>query len=500
MSDDSTDVDAIVNRVGADSAITLGARVLDNGVRFVVQIFIARLLGATLFGLYSLAYVIIKFGNKISLLGLHTGMVRFIPKSEAIGEDRDGILLVGVVVPLVVGVSAGTALHLGADTVAAVMNQPGVARPLRLFAFLLPVYTFGILSSSILQGHGYVRGMAIVRYVLLPVGYFTGILVAFWRYPTLEGAIAGFAVSVLLAAIGGCVLVARTVDINLGREIVASARHQFRPLLSYSIPLYLSGFAFVLLSNTDMLMIGALTKPDVVGQYRASMQLANVYTLILGSTNAVIAPIISSMEAGDRYDGIDRLYKLVTRWIFTTNALLFAGSVVLARDLLGLFGPEFVIAWPFFLVLALGQLANGMVGGVENLLKMTGNERIVFVDNAGALVINVVLNYVLILEFGGFGAAVATATTFATVNFVQFYQVRSRIDISPFTRRLLKPAVAGVAAAGTGLLVYSLLPWYGVGVVIVVSYGFALLALGPEPVDRRLVEKIAHRIRTTVGR
>jgi len=499
MSDDSLDLDVIVDRVGADSTITLGTRVLDNGIRFAVQILLARLLGVAMFGLYSLAYVVIKLAHRVSLLGLHTGMVRFVSKNEATGEDWDGVLLVGIVVPLAVGVLAGTALHMGADTIAAVMGQSGVARPLRLFAFLLPVYTFGILSSSILQGHGYVRGMAVVRYVLLPVGYLAGVLVAFWRYPTLEGAIAGFAVGVVLAAIGGGALVVRTIDFGLGRETVTSARRQFRPLLSYSMPLYLSGFMFVLLSNADMLMVGALTGPDIVGQYRASMQLANVYTLVLGSTNAVIAPIISSMEARDRYDGIDRLYKLVTRWIFTANVLLFAGSVVLAQDLLRLFGSEFVVAWPFFIILALGQLANSMVGGVEILLKMTGNERIVLVDNAGAFVLNVVLNYVLILQFGGLGAALATATTFATVNFVQFYQVRSRIDVSPFTRRLLKPVVAGVASAGVGALVYSLLPWYGVGVVIVVSYGFALLALGPEPVDRRLVEKLAQRVRLTGG-
>lgn len=495
MSDDSIDVDAIVNRVGADSAITLGIRVLDNGIRFVIQVLLGRMLGVALFGVYSIGYVLIKLTNELSSLGLKTGMVRFISKNETTGEDRDGVLLVGIVVPLTIAVLSGVVLHVGADMLATAAGHPRVARPLRLFALLLPLYTFSILFSSILQAHGYVRGMAVVRYVLLPVGYLAGVLVAFWHYPTLEGAIAGFAVGVVLATIGGSALVVRRIDFGIGKEPVTSARRQFRPLLSYSLPLYVSGLAYVLLSNTDMLMIGALAESDVVGQYRASVQLASVYSIVLGSTNAVIAPIISLMEEKDQYDKIDRLYKLVTRWIFTANVLLFAGSVVLAQDLLRLFGPEFVVAWPFFLVLALGQLANGMVGGVRNLLEMTGNERILLADNAGALVLNIFLNYILILQFGGLGAALATAVTVITLNFAQLYQVRSKISVSPFTPRLFKPALSGIVSIGVGVFIYDLLPWYGVGVVIVMTYGLTLLALGPAPVDRRLVEELVHRVR-----
>jgi O-antigen/teichoic acid export membrane protein len=80
--------------------------------------------------------------------------------------------------------------------------------------------------------------------------------------------------------------------------------------------------------------------------------------------------------------------------------------------LIGIFGVENpVAAYPWLILLAFGQLTNAFAGPVMNILNMTGYEKSARNTMLVTAILNVILNVLLIPQFGPLGAAIATTIT-----------------------------------------------------------------------------------------
>jgi O-antigen/teichoic acid export membrane protein len=113
-----------------------------------------------------------------------------------------------------------------------------------------------------------------------------------------------------------------------------------------------------------------------------------------------------------------------------------AGVIVLGRFLLGLFGDEFVAAYPALVILAAGQIVNALCGTVGSLMIMTRLHREAATVFGGAAALNIALNAVLIPRFGLNGAAIATSTTVVLWNVVMVVLVVRKLGVNPTPFRL----------------------------------------------------------------
>jgi O-antigen/teichoic acid export membrane protein len=134
-------------------------------------------------------------------------------------------------------------------------------------------------------------------------------------------------------------------------------------------------------------------------------------------------------------------------------------------------------------IIALGMLLATASGPVDVMLLMAGRSALSLANNSAALAVNLVLNLLLIPQYGIVGAAVAGVAALVTRNLLPLIQVRRLLGMSPTSGGLLwacgaaalsfaaLPLLAriglgtGVAAALTGLAlgatVYLALLWLG---------------------------------------
>ena len=102
--------------------------------------------------------------------------------------------------------------------------------------------------------------------------------------------------------------------------------------------------------------------------------------------------------------------------------------IILFRDyLLGFFPDEFASASLIMLVLIIGQLVNSVVGSVGYILQMTGHQLICQNILIVSAIMNVVLNLVLIPEFGILGAALASMSSMVFQNVTMMLYIRKRL-------------------------------------------------------------------------
>ena len=156
--------------------------------------------------------------------------------------------------------------------------------------------------------------------------------------------------------------------------------------------------------------------------------------------------------------------------------------MVLADDVLAVFGPAYVAGVTALIIVAFAQLYSSSVGPTPRMLAMTENQNVVMVATAIAAVIGLSVSIVLIWSASTsegkiLGAAIGMATGIVFENTANLLAVRRRLGFWPYNLAWLKPLVAGLAAAAAAYLVGVLLPLPVLATLVVSGVVFGLIYL-----------------------
>jgi O-antigen/teichoic acid export membrane protein len=221
--------------------------------------------------------------------------------------------------------------------------------------------------------------------------------------------------------------------------------------------------------------MGAFAAAGPVGIFTAAARTATLSTIVRFAFSGIFSPIISSFYARDELDDLGRLYKDVSRWIFTGAFALFLPIVLLSQQILAIFGPGFITGWTALIIVSAAQLYSSSVGPTPRMLAMTGNQNVAMLATTVASLVGVVVSFALVPSLGMLGAALGMAAAITTENTGTMLAVRKRLGFLPYNWAWLKPLAAGLISAVAAYLVKLVLPLPGVlATIAVVSAVFGL--------------------------
>ena len=410
------------------TAIALGVQILGIAVTYTMQVLLARWMGATQYGVYDYVISIGTFLGFLAGLGLPNSLLRFIPQYSV---EQDWGKLRGIIwgswryvffssvsaaaIALFVAIGWGrfnsdiaiTSLLLGISTIplqALIRHQREMSRGIKQMALAYfpstVVFPLLVISSTFFyrQDLSSNQAIAITWLSLLLV-----IILQLWSF-----------------------------NRQLPKQCsIVPAMYSRREWFAVALPLLFNDSAFVILSQTDTIMTGAILGSFQVGIYSAAFKTAAGTSFILAGVNAIAAPMFATLHAQGDYEGLQKLTATVARWMFYPT-LAFALLLLLSGDrVLGLFGEEFIAARWSMSILILGQLVNVGAGSVGYLMQMTGHQKeSAFVMGCSAI-LNLILNAILIPTIGIIGAAIATATTMALWNIWLHQLVVKHLGVRP---------------------------------------------------------------------
>ncbi|MEM8675486.1 MAG: polysaccharide biosynthesis C-terminal domain-containing protein [Cyanobacteria bacterium P01_G01_bin.67] len=410
------------------AAIALLIQLSGIATLYTMQVCLARWMGANQYGVYEYVISIATFLGFLAALGLPNCLLRFIPKyivQEDWGKLRGIIwgswryvLLSGLFVALISGVL--------------LVAWDAYRSDIALASFLVGV---GMIPLQALLRHQREMSRGIKRMTLayLPSTIVFPLLLiagAFYYRHNLSSskAIALTWLCLALILTWQLWLFQRQLPAQCYSTPVVYSRKEW---FAVALPLLFKDSAFVVLSQTDILMIGTMLGSFQVGIYGAGFKTAAGVSFILAGVNAIAAPMFATLHAQEDYAGLQKLTSSVARWMFYPTLILAVLLIVSGDRVLGLFGAEFVAARWSMTILILGQLVNVGAGSVGYLMEMTGHHRqSAFVLGCTA-VLNLLLNAILIPMFGIMGAAIATATTMALWNIWLHQLVVKHLGIRP---------------------------------------------------------------------
>ena len=177
-----------------------------------------------------------------------------------------------------------------------------------------------------------------------------------------------------------------------------------------SLPIFLVESFFFILTNADVLMVGAYMDPDDVAVYFATVKTLALVHFVYFAVKAGVAQRYAQFTHGDP-EKLAEFARETVAWTFWPSVVMAMVVLVLGEPMLVLFGPGFEAGYPLLFLLVLGVVARAAVGPCESLLTMSGNQNVCAIVYALTLVVNIGLSMVLIPHFGLWGAAIATAVS-----------------------------------------------------------------------------------------
>jgi O-antigen/teichoic acid export membrane protein len=419
------------------SATFLSIRALGLGLAFLTQITLARLLGVAEYGVYAYALSWLTVLAMLGAVGLDHSALRFV--SEYRGREEWGLLRgflrrsVGSALIASVGVAlvaASVVLLLGPRL------TPTEKSTFLIGSLLIPLMVQLQIGSATIRAFRKIAKAQLPADVVRPVLVVVTLMAIYLAAQNAVLAPTAMAATLLasVAALGVTAAYFRSTV----RSSVPLVCAEYRSIewLAVSFPMLILNGTYVLLSQTDILMIGMLLDTTEAGIYSAAGRLAMLLPLGLATINAIAAPMIAEFYAKDDRRRLQRTLT-VAAWCAFGLALPLAIAIVFAGGwLLALYGPEFRIAYVSLLILSAGQIVNTITGPVGFVMTMTGHHKQAMVILILMIPVNLALNAALIPQFGIEGAAVATAATTVAHNILMLAYVRKhhRLNTTVFAR------------------------------------------------------------------
>lgn len=418
---------------------SISVRVAGVALSYAATLLLSRLLGVSDYGRYAIALSWVLVLTLPAKAGFDNSSLRY---ATVYLERGDGSSLrafirfaAGTVTALSLGI--GLLIYLVGQRIASVDPKLVVWAALMVLPLaLLALYSVLMRTAQRVIASQFYEQMLRPALIILAV---TGLTL------TGEQLDAGHALMITSIAAFGALLI---LWMHFRRVFGTSLRNRpdftpWREWLAVSVPMLIMGIVQELMNHVEIILLGVLASARYAGLFAASWRLASFVPFAFVGLSTMAAPLIASAHDRGASDELFRISALVARIGFAFAAAVTIALLLAGRWLLSLFGPDFTEAYRILATLLLGGLVNAFTGIVGYLMILTGREKQSLAIFAGALVLSIVLNLLLIPRFGAVGAAVASSSATIAWNLAMLVYVRRTMGIDASALALPPRSLAG---------------------------------------------------------
>lgn len=288
-----------------------------QGIQFIIQIILARLLLPEEYGIIAIVMVFISLANVFVQSGFNTALIQ---KKDVDELDFSSVLYLSLLVATILYI----VMYFVAPFIAGFYNEPLLVPVLRVLSITLFIGAFNSIQNAFVAKYMLFKKLFASSMGAVIVSGIIGIIAAY----------SGF---------GVWALVVQQLTNQLSIAIILWFTVKWRPqlifsfkrlktLFSYGSKLLASGLLDTLYNNLRTLIIGRIYTPDILGFYNRGQQFPQlIVSTIDGSIQSVMLPALSSQQHNKT-----KVKNMMRRAIVSSSFLVFpmmAGMVVVAEPL-----------------------------------------------------------------------------------------------------------------------------------------------------------------------
>ena len=428
--------------------------VISTVISSVGVIFIARLLGSDLYGLYA---IVLTAPNLIMIFrnwGVNSAMIKFTAqyKAEGRAEEVRSIFLSGLIFEIALGLILSVISFMFSDFLAtSVFNRPAIAPLIQIASF--SILTGGLISAATAAFTG-VERMALNSVMIICQSIIKTLLVIALVIVglSISGAIIGFMTASLIAGLIGIALM-WTIYKNLPKPITLKLeiKAYIKEMLKYGVPLSISTIiaGFLTQFYAFLLPIYYVTNNSMIGNYGIAQTFVVLIGFFATPITTMLFPAFSKLDPQKDKETLKNVYQFSIKYASLLVVPVAALVMSLAQPAVStLFGATYETA-PLFLALlsvsylytAFGNLSTG------NLINSQGQTKLILKLTLLTIAIGFPMGLVLILQFGVIGLIITSLTAGLPSLFISLFWIKKHysvtVDWGSSARVLLSSTISG---------------------------------------------------------
>lgn len=398
-----------------------------KGVAFVLfialNVFLARALGPEEFGRWSFFFSIITIFFLLSYFGLNASTQKFVAQYNQTDKLRS-VLASSFRLRIVVSFLFSLLLLLLHRHLALLLGRPELES---LFIYAVPlVFLAGVMEylKQVFSGLHRIKYNFIVN--ILEYGLkFLFIVVFFNLSISLISIVNAFTLAMLLSSIiGSYLLYIRFYRVLKAPEHGTDYVRCTGSIIKYSLPLLILTFAFLIATEIDIIMLGMFSTNTEVGIYAAAKQVIIKIPHISLAIVMGIMPVFAKLNSSNHEELQDLLNK-----ILKVNAIIMIPIVLSILFFSGyfiplIFGEKYSASVLPLQILTVYLLCTSFSKPLSQFLTYRGIAVNRVIYTSGVIILNIILNMLLIPQYGAVGAAIATSVAFIPLVLLNWLEVK----------------------------------------------------------------------------
>lgn len=380
---------------------------------------VSRMLGPSLFGIYSFLTTVILTGTHIASFGLDTLMVR-----ETTKNPSEGKIYLSNILALKMFTSIATIL---------IVSLIFIPFPLDTHTrYLLFVLSFSLLFNALSQTLWH-YGDSFEKFIFHSILWagtnfikaITGISLLF-IFKNISSLVWGLVLAEALSLVLSYLLIKN----RFGNFTISFNFHICLDLITRSTPLAIGAILSAVYFRLDIVMLKLLKSDEVVGWYSAAYKLIEVFTIIPSSIVLVFFPSLVKNYHFNKTQFIKEINKpLITLFIMgislATFIFIFSKKITLI-----IYGNSFLPSYNALQILSWALLFIFLNYLLSYILISAGKEKVITFNLLIVTSLNIGLNLMLIPKYGHTGAGFATLISEILLMVLYGFAVKQVISIT----------------------------------------------------------------------
>ncbi len=337
-----------------------GGKFANLGVKFIISIFLTRLLEPEEFGLIAMVNVIVGLSMIFTNMGLTSSLIQ---RKHLLAIHYNSVFYFNIAVASLLTLL----LFFSSNIVANFYSRPELINISKVLSFIFIINASVTVQNTILRKELKNEVLTKSRFVAAIVSGVIGIFLAYYGF-------------------GVWSLVYQTLLNGIFYAIIIWVLSNWKPMLQFSMKalrqlwgfgfrIFISGLLNNIYTKLDVLFIGKLFSPELLGFFQRAKSLNQmVVTFSSGSLMTVLFPVLSSVQNDNiRFKNIvDKGFKVINWGVFLMIGLLFLAS----RDIyIILFTEKWLPSLPFFRILLATVFVYPLSALLVNVLGSKGNSK-----------------------------------------------------------------------------------------------------------------------------
>ncbi|RMZ50725.1 lipopolysaccharide biosynthesis protein [Flavobacteriaceae bacterium PRS1] len=209
-------------------------------------------------------------------------------------------------------------------------------------------------------------------------------------------------------------------------------------IIKYTLLIIIAGSVANVILEIDKFMIGQYIEIEQVAYYGVAIYIATVIGVPARSMHQITNPITAVFLNNNDKPALRNLYKKSSINLFVISGLIFLCIVLNINELYKIIPDEFTVALLVVFLVSLAKLFDNLLGNNNAILFNSDYYRVVLVLGVVLAILTVVLNILLIPDYGINGAALATFISIFIYNSAKLIFVYYKFKMLPFSTNTLK--------------------------------------------------------------